>query len=175
MQMTLKSGEIRGHPCLLELISNKCNIVYIIHEISLYADYTFWPWAPFFYIQRRKELSLHRSTVLCHINGHMMWHSGQQYFFFGESLFRNTILTSITHKRSIHLLISYGYSLPINQARKAAKQQGRATPSREVVRRIASKIATPLLRASKWHILSLHKKGCIKIKMLKSNYYRAIK
>lgn len=32
MQMKLKSGGNQGHPFLLVLISNKCNIVYIIHE-----------------------------------------------------------------------------------------------------------------------------------------------
>lgn len=147
---------------------------YCIHytwSLPLYKLYiltlsTFFPTAS----RGERNSRLRRSTVHRHINGQIMWHSGQQYFFF----LRNIILTSITHKRAIHLLISYGYSLPINQARKAGKQQGRATPSREVVRRIASKIATPLLRASKWHILSPHKKGCIKIKMLKSNYYTAI-
>lgn len=37
MQIRLKSGEIRGHPFLLVLISNECYIVYIMHEIPLYT------------------------------------------------------------------------------------------------------------------------------------------
>lgn len=58
----------------------------------------------------------------------------------------------------------------MNQAHKGVQQQERDRPGIEVVRRITSKIATLLLRASKWYFLRSHKRGCIKNKMLRSNY-----
>lgn len=39
MQMRIKSGEIRGHPFLLVLISNECYIVYIMYEAPLIPPY----------------------------------------------------------------------------------------------------------------------------------------
>lgn len=71
-------------------------------------------------------------------------------------------------KRSINII----WLQPANESGLIKEPNSRRETDRDtkVARHITSKIVTLLPRASKWNFLTSHKRGCIKIILLKSNY-----